>query len=133
TIKEIVGGMGNKLMRTVGVSDDRPFMAFQTADGTYFATLATACHNDTPGAKKVCFGVQMIAELVPSKNANPEGLVEEFNATYAAAKFYYVDGKVRISRYLVLDDGVSRDNFKANVDVLLQIAGAVRKAVTDGA
>src|SRR5262249_52349637 len=100
-------------------------------DGINVATLATACHDDR--GKKACYGVQMIAEMLPGKNTDADGLVEEFNATYAAAKFYHVDGKVRVSRYIVLDDGGSRDNFKANIDVLLQIASKIRKEVVDGA
>ena len=44
-----------------------------------------------------------------------------------------VVGMVRVSRYIILDEGVSRDNFKANIDVLVQIADAIRKEVVDGA
>ena len=130
-ISDVITSMGYMVVHGAGIETERPFVAFKTADGINVATIGTACHADT--GKKACYGVQMIAEMSPGKNADADGLVEEFNATYAAAKFYHVDGKVRVSRYLVLDDGVSRDNFKANIDVLLQIAGAIRKEVTDGA
>ena len=130
-ISDVIMSMGYMVVHGAGISEERPYLAFKTPDGINVATIGTACHDDT--GKRACYGVQMIAEMSPGKNTDADGLVEEFNATYAAAKFYHVDGKVRVSRYLVLDDGVSRENFKANIDVLLQIAGAIRKEVTDGA
>ncbi|MEP7211104.1 MAG: YbjN domain-containing protein [Alphaproteobacteria bacterium] len=130
-ISDVITAMGYMVVHGGGIETDRPFVAFKTMDGINVATIATACHDDT--GKKACYGVQMIAEMLPGKNADADGLVDEFNATYAAAKFYHVDGMVRVSRYLVLDDGVSRDNFKANIVVLLEIAGAIRKEVVDGA
>jgi hypothetical protein len=130
-ISDIISTMGYMVVHGGGIETERPFVAFKTMDGINVATLAQACHDDT--GKKACYGVQMIAEMLPGKNTDADGLVEEFNATYAAAKFYHVNGMVRVSRYIILDEGVSRDNFKANIDVLLQIADAIRKQVVDGA
>src|SRR5262245_47053632 len=91
-ISEVITSMGYMVVHGGGIETERPFVAFKTKDGINVATLATACHDDT--GKKACYGVQMIAEMLPGKNTDADGLVEEYNATYAAAKFYHVDGKV---------------------------------------
>jgi hypothetical protein len=130
-ITDMITSMGYMAVHGGGIESERPFVAFKTADGINVAALAQACHDDT--GKKACYGVQMIAEMLPGQNTDADGLVEEFNATYAAAKFYHINGMVRVSRYIILDEGVSRDNFKANIDVLVQIADAIRKEVVDGA
>ncbi|MBI1359497.1 MAG: hypothetical protein GC155_04340 [Alphaproteobacteria bacterium] len=129
-IREMVAQMGHKVVRTADQGDDRPFLVMETKTGELVAALATACHGDGP--KRLCQGIQLIVDMVPPEDANAEGLVEEFNGTYAAAKFFYVDGKVRLSRYIILDDGITRKNFQANVDVMVEIADLVKKEMTSG-
>ncbi len=129
-IREMVAQMGHKVVRSADQGDDRPFLVMETKSGQLVAALATACHGD--GAKRLCQGIQLIVDMVPPEDADAEGLVEEFNGTYAAAKFFYVDGKVRLSRYLILDEGITRKNFQANVDVMVEIADLVKKELTSG-
>src|SRR5579871_4540866 len=91
-ITDIITSMGYKVVRSVSLSDDRPFLAFQTKEGLYFATLATACHEEDKS--RTCFGIQMIVEMTPSKDVDGEGVVEELNSKYAAAKFFFIEGRV---------------------------------------
>lgn len=123
-IRQVVAGMGLKLIDPVGPSGERAFLVVETPDKQLITLLATACNED--GGAQICHGVQMIAEMTPSGETDPGEIVDNLNATYAAAKFFHGNGKVRVSRYLVLDDGITPGNFRENLQVLVDVASRLR-------
>jgi hypothetical protein len=123
-ISRVVTGMGLKLVKPVGPSGERAFLVVETPEKQLITLLATACHDE--GAAQACFGVQMIAEMTPPSGSDPGEIVDNLNATYAAAKFFHGEGKVRVSRYLVLDDGITPGNFRENLQVLVDVASRLR-------
>ncbi len=96
----------------------------KTATGMIFHLFGTLC--DRPGSAPGCLGLmmQVIFDADPQKNG-PK--LNDANLAYAATKVYMMPNKqgkqtLYISRYLILDHGVTFKNLRSNLANTLSIA-----------
>jgi hypothetical protein len=98
-------------------NEDGPFLIFETENDGVFGFQGKACDNQTATAK--CIGILFYGALSPPEDDDFDVLeyVNEYNFEYSAVKMVDEDGDLALSRYLIMDDGVSRANLKVNVQV----------------
>lgn len=113
----VVKALGHSVREASETGD--PFISAQTPDGAVYLLFGTACGiNDVPGCQGIV--VQVRYNLPPG--TTPATLVRanlEQSAVTAVADF---EAKtLAFMRYVVLDEGVTMANIRANVDVLLAV------------
>jgi hypothetical protein len=97
--------------------DDQTFVVATSRDGVTYVLFGTACGaNGDPG----CQGILMQVRLAMPPGTTP-GTLAKANAAQAAVTVWAdFDAKLLLfSRYVVLDEGVTMANIRANVNVLL--------------
>lgn len=98
-------------------STDTPYLDGESAEGLFFTAFGFECKKES---EERCRGLELEAEfqLKPGfDTAKVEAVV-----SYLAVEDY-VDGDVlKVSRYVILDGGVSRANVVANIRVFLTLA-----------
>ena len=58
--------------------------------------------------------------------------INRANKKYAAVSLWYDDTQIGISRYVILDYGMTLENLRFNVDILLGVAPSAIAAVANG-
>lgn len=117
-LKAIVVSAGYKIDALNPVGDVS--IRGKSPEGLVFLLIGTACQQ------KVCQGIMMqirydTDERVTMEKINKANLAE----AAVSAWFDREDKTMGISRYVVLDHGVTMANIKANLEVLIAIAPAV--------
>ena len=103
-------------------SQGRAVITARTRDGLNVGVYAKACDPSPPGVEAICHGLEAIISFDPGAKADRKGLVERLNHQFALGKFVEEpDGSIRLSRYLVLDGGVSAGNLRAELATLFAI------------
>jgi hypothetical protein len=98
---------------------DEPFVVARSRDNVSYVLLGTACGvNGAPG----CQGVMMQVRLALPPEVTPDRLARANAAQAAVTAWADFDAKVLLfHRYVVLDEGVTMANIRANVNVLLTV------------
>jgi hypothetical protein len=124
-LKQVVGALGHKV--EAEDAKDRTLRATD-GNGTSYVLTGAACDIDgVPG----CRGVAMQV-LVSANGEVPDARLAEANLEQAAVSTrYYPDtGAISVTRYLVLDGGVTLANVAQNIGVLLALTPEVIRIVT---
>ena len=100
-------------------------VSVEDTDGLKYLMDGTAC--DEFGA---CLGINMIVQYNVPAGMN-ENLINQVDVKYAATSIWTNDNTVGISRYIILDGGMTMENLKVNVKTLLAIAPKVDTFLTD--
>ena len=108
--------------------EDGPFLIFETENDGVFGLQGKVCDSETATAK--CIGILLYGALSPPDDDDFDVLdyVNQYNLEYSAVKMVDEDGALALTRYLIMDDGVSRANLKVNVQVFTSM---YRKAQED--
>ena len=93
--------------------------------GLRYSVRGTAC--DDAGA---CNGVNMAVTYNRDADDTAED-INRANVRYAAVSLWYDEDSIGISRYLVLDGGMTLGNVKFNTQLLLNIAPAAINVVNE--
>ncbi len=113
------------LDHTVLNSDaDDVFIVAQDENGQKYVLDGTAC-NDA-GA---CQGINMLMTYDLTDNISLESL-NTASLTYAAVSVWQDDPTVGVSRYVILDGGMTIANIKVNIDTLTALGGKVMMAAS---
>jgi len=101
-----------------------PYIAAKTAEGLKFTISGRVCEG-ADGAKR-CKGALLQASFTMDSDAEVDAAVKEWAPQYAAIAVSN-DGSegLLLSRYLIFDYGVHRDNLRLNVQVLTGIAESI--------
>jgi hypothetical protein len=96
---------------------DQAFVVATSGEGVTYVLFGTACGaNGDPG----CQGILMQVRLAMPPGTTAETLAKANAAQAAVTAWADFDAKLLLfSRYVVLDDGVTIANIRANVNVLL--------------
>jgi len=100
---------------------ENPSLAARSTDGTVYLLLGTACADQAIG----CQGVNMQVRF--DMDDADYALVNEINMSEQACNTWF-DAETKtlgVSRYVVLDYGITMENLRENVNVLLAVSGNV--------
>ncbi|MDO9224010.1 MAG: hypothetical protein Q7U20_09915 [Caulobacter sp.] len=103
-----------------GVLDDgNPYVSGKSASGLKFTATGRVCTG--AAAAKRCKGVLLETRFTLDSDAEVEAKIKELD--YAAVSIANGgDGDLLVSRYLILDYGVHRENLQINISVFTGIA-----------
>lgn len=111
-----------------GVSGDLRYLAVKAESGLVYGVYGFQC--DTPEASQRCTG----AEFVASFTLADDNLIDDALAAvdYAAlADYRGDDGRLKVSRYLIFDGGISHDNLQANLEVYTRLTDKIWEMLDD--
>ena len=103
----------------VGKDSEGVTVTAEDDSGVRYLLDGTAC-NDSGS----CLGVNMIVQYAMTP-AITDDLVNQVDVKYAAASVWTNSGSVGVSRYIILDGGMTMENLKVNLSTLLAIAPKV--------
>lgn len=126
-LKAIVASLGHT------VSEQGKFgeisLSATDAEDTNYVLIGTACDaNGVPG----CQGVMMQVRFDPDESVDSESLARA-NLSQAAVNTWRdpANGTIGVTRYVVLDHGVTMANLRENVNVLLSLTPSVVDALLE--
>jgi len=119
-MRSLVGGMAGLTVAQVDKLDNGdPFLIVQSG-GANFALYGAACSG--MGAATRCKGVSLVAFVTYDTPAKAQAALTRLD--YPAVKATRDDPRtVSLSRYVILDEGVSRKNLEANIQLFVAILG----------
>lgn len=122
-MKGIVVGMGLSLGREARLDNGDPLLVVKAANGAGFVVQGAACTG--AGATSRCQGANLVAFVPYETPAKAQAALARL--TYPAVTVSLDDPKsLALSRYLVLDEGISRKNLEANIRLFLAILDEAR-------
>ncbi len=130
-LTQIVEAMGYDVVDAADASeDDGPFLIFENDTGLVFGFQGAVCDDKKPGAR--CLGILIYGALAPPDDDDFDSLsyMNDYNLQHSAAKMVDEDGELALTRYLIMDDGISRENLRVNVDVFVELYEALQKDLT---
>lgn len=129
-LKEIVTGLGYKVVDLSPGSKGQPSMTVEMPDDLAFQIQGASCDGD--GKAQVCEGVQLAAVLGDAGKHDPDDLIAEINRTYRPGKLFAISQGLAFERYLIMDGGVSKENLSSNVETFAEMLKALWKKVHEG-
>ena len=101
-----------------------PYIAAKTADGLKFTITGRVCEG-ADGAKR-CKGALLQTRFTMDTDAEVDAAVKKWAPEYAAVAISNDGSKgVLVSRYLIFDYGIHRDNLRLNLQVFTGIAETI--------
>lgn len=98
-----------------------PYIAAKTAEGLKFTISGRVC-DGADGAKR-CTGAALQTSFTMDSDAEVDAAVKEWGPQYAAVAVSNDGSKgLLLSRYLIFDYGIHRDNLRLNLQVFTDIA-----------
>lgn len=123
-MRSVVTGLG---MTVLGQrTDDKgfPVLEVKSANGFNFEIYGTECKGAGAGIR--CDGAEFVATIdydTPSKADRDLAQID-----YAALKYYKQDDDtIALSRYIIFDDGITRQNLEVNLRVFVTISERIWK------
>lgn len=97
----------------------------ETEDGLKYSLDGTACDTDLH-----CLGVNMVVSYTFDDGMTDEDL-NRADVKYAATSVWRHESNFGVSRYIILDGGMTMENLKANMVTLLSIAPKVSTMMSE--
>lgn len=95
------------------------FLQGKTESGLVFAAYGMEC--DTKEVTQRCTGLEMIASFTLADAATIDKALDLVD--YAAVSDYKgSDGNLKLSRYVIFDNGITPANLKVNIEVFLSLS-----------
>ncbi len=107
--------------------DETSTLSAQDENGLNYQLNATACDTD-----QNCKGINIIVAYELSADVSPMSL-NEADRRYAAASVWHTDTAIGISRYVILDGGMTTENIGYNLRNILTLAPKVLTAAKEEA
>lgn len=126
-LKAIVESLGHRISEE-GKFGEVSVSATDTEETNYIL-IGTACNaNGVPG----CQGVMMQVRFDPDESVDAESLARA-NLSQAAVNTWRdpANGTIGVTRYVVLDHGITMANLRENVNVLLSLTPSVVDALLE--
>lgn len=105
------------------LSDGAPVIVARTRDGLAFAVFGMECAGQGLAAR--CRGAEFTASFTLDSDQEVTDALGKINF---AAISYFREGpkKLRVTRYVIFDEGVSAGNVRVNAEVFVGLAARVR-------
>lgn len=98
------------------------FIEAETEDGLIYAIYGLECDSKEPTQR--CRGAEMVASFDLERDGDIGKALDLID--YAAVADYKgTDNRLKLSRYVIFDDGITPANFKVNIKVFTNIANDV--------
>lgn len=118
-MRQAVIASGATVVREDNTKD--PYIAAKTAEGLKFTITGRVCEG-AEGAKR-CKGALLQTSFTLDSDAAVDAAVKKWEPQYAAVSISDEGSKtMMVSRYLIFDFGVHRDNVRLNLQVFTSIA-----------
>ena len=111
---------------TITSSDaDSVLVSAQVPEGIRYVLRGTACDGG-----QTCQGINMVISY-DMPNGIDDGRLNQADVTFAAASVWRSNNNIGVSRYVILDGGMTMENIKINLQTLISIAPQVFEKVRD--
>ena len=94
--------------------------------GLPFFLYGARCDEDDPA--KDCMDLNAVGTFTPTPDADVDEVMKSIS--YAFMKVYRSGDDVKISRYLIFDGGITRENVKENIRVFAEIGDTIWSDLT---
>lgn len=119
-MRSVITEQGAKVTES-GVSASGEAYVKGTADtGLHFSVYGAEC--DSKEVTQHCTGAEMSTSFTIKSGQLDKALAD---IDYAAVGYYGSDGDVHVTRYVIFDNGITRENLKVNFRVFLNISGKI--------
>ena len=117
-IKSVVESIGDNVVGTQFLEDGEPLVQGSTPEGLPYYLYGTSCSENGS-----CLGIEIVTAFQSPGPSFSLDLVNSLNNAYTAVSVSLgQQGKIFITRYVILDYGVAKENLELNLQVLQQIA-----------
>jgi hypothetical protein len=111
-----------------GVDEDGDFyFEIESDTGLVFHLYGASCDDDNP--RKDCAGLNAVGSFTLDAEADVPAVMGTIS--FAFMKVYRSGDEVKISRYVIFDGGITRENLKENVRVFAEIGDLIWGNLTD--
>jgi hypothetical protein len=127
-IESVATELGLAVVSRTGPEEDGgPNIRLSSAKGGEFGVFGVSCSGD--GAARKCDGMQFVASFdAPADADETANYIDEVNATFSVTKMVQLENRLSLSRYLIMDNGISRGNLLVNLQVFEEVLGYVVEA-----
>ncbi len=123
TLADLAALVTSKGHTILSRNSDEVTVSAQLEDGLQYSMDGTACNDD-----KLCNGINIVVSYASDGGGSLEDLNTQ-DVQYAAASVWSTGSSYGISRYIILDGGMTMQNIKFNMDTILNIAPKVNTAM----
>lgn len=118
-MRAVMTAAGSTVVKDGVLDDGNPYVSGKASSGLNFTVTGRVCSG--AGAAKRCKGALLETRFTLGTDAEVEAKMKEFD--FAAVTIANGgDGDLLVSRYLILDYGVHRENLEINISVFTGIA-----------
>jgi len=111
-----------------GIAGDQRYLSGKDDTGLVFAVYGAQCDN--PETTQRCTGADFISSFTlkdPAKISDVLDIVD-----YAALGDYKGDdGRLKVSRYVIFDGGITHENLQTNIEVFLRLSNDIWDTLDD--
>jgi hypothetical protein len=127
-IESVAKELGLSVVAKTGPEDDGgPNIRLSSTKGREFGAFGVSCSGD--GVARKCDGIQFVASFDAPADADETAIyLDEVNATFSVAKMVQLENRLSLSRYLIMDNGISRGNLLVNLQIFDEVLGYVVEA-----
>lgn len=119
---------GVTISKEADAKDEQRFIQGKDDTGLIFAAYGMEC--DSKEITQRCTGAELLASFTLADKSKIDQALDLID--YAAVSDYKgPDGNVKISRYIIFDNGITPANFKTNIEVFLSLANNVWDTLDD--
>lgn len=118
-MRSVLTAAGATVLSDGALNDGNPYVSAKSASGLKFTVTGRVCTG--AASTKRCKGVLMETRFTLSNDAEVEAKIKDLD--YAAVSIANGgEGDLLVSRYMILDYGVHRQNLEINVNVFTGVA-----------
>lgn len=111
-----------------GVDQDGDYyLDVETDSGLPFTAYGVICDEDDP--TKDCIGLNLVTTFSLEAGKDVQAAVDTVQNAFI--KVYKSGEDLRIARYVIFDEGITRGNLQANVEVFVDIADMVWEQLSE--
>ncbi len=110
-----------------GNADGHYYLEIKSDSGLMFGIYGMSCSKDDP--QKDCLGLNAVASFTLSADADVLKVMDSID--YAFMKVYREEREIKVSRYVIFDGGITRENVKQNVLIFEQLADKIWAKLSD--
>jgi len=115
-------------IRDEGVDQDGDYyLDVETESGLPFTAYGVICDETDPTTG--CIGLNLVTTFSLEAGTDVHAAVESVQNAFI--KVYRSGDDLRIARYVIFDEGITRGNLKANVEVFAEIGDMVWEQLSD--
>jgi hypothetical protein len=114
----------------VSLTDGRPALEATSREGLALTLLARGCDTPVPASGEACHAIEGLVTFDLSQTPNRAVIADQLNHGFAMGKFTIEpNGALRVTRYVLLDGGVSQDNLRQQLIDFIQVAALTRQTI----